>query len=369
MWSHKGNAYFNCNVPLCEISEEEKTPTSVEQRTSRVKSASTQKYLLDLVRKYSLYESSKFEHTEKAHCVLLYLAISIMYNGRGEVKNGLSLNVLKDSNIPVGAGLGSSAALCVASSAALLQSTGQITKQTCIVDEDLELINKWAFCGETLLHGTPSGVDNTVSTYGGAICFCKSQKSDGGGGSSNWRRLKGFPTLNVVVTNTKVPRETRALVSGVRQLRERIPELIESVFDSIETVVSSCVKRLKNSKLDEHFVGELMRVNHQLLNAIGVGHSSLNLIADAMSSRSGITWTKLTGAGGGGCAVTLVPSDLASSSHSSIGKLENCLKFLSENHDFDCFRTKMGGLGVLITTTTTTTRTHHQNHTHCTKEN
>ena len=152
--------------------------------------------------------------------------------------------------------------------------------------------------------------------------------------------------MNVVVTNTKVPRETRALVSGVRKLRDQFPELVESIFDSIETVVSSCVKRLESSILDEAFVGELMRMNHQLLNAIGVGHSSLDLICLSMSKQCGISWTKLTGAGGGGCAVTLVPSNLISSE-----KLEKGVKFLSEMHGFDCFRTKMGGSGVLITST------------------
>ena len=155
--------------------------------------------------------------------------------------------------------------------------------------------------------------------------------------------MSGFPTLNVVVTNTKVPRETRALVSGVRQLRDRFPELIESIFDSIESVVSSCVKRLESGKLDEAFVGELMRMNHQLLNAIGVGHSSLDSICLSMSN-CGVSWTKLTGAGGGGCAVTLVPSNLTSSE-----KVENGVKCLSETHGLIVFVRRWEGGSVIVT--------------------
>ena len=111
--------------------------------------------------RHGKYETSKFEHTEKAHCVLLYLAASILFDS-GKNSTGICIVVRKDSNIPVGAGLGSSAALCVASSAALLRITDGISAKC--NDADLQLVNNWAFCGETLLHGTPSGVDNTVST-------------------------------------------------------------------------------------------------------------------------------------------------------------------------------------------------------------
>ena len=160
VWSREASEYLDCNIPLSVFSEEEKKSTSVQDRTNRVKATSTQKRLSDLVQTYSKYETSKFEHTEKAHCGLLYLAASILFDSR-KTSSGLCITVRKDSDIPVGAGLGSSAALCVASSAALLRITDEISVKC--NDADLQLINSWAFCGETLLHGTPSGVDNTVS--------------------------------------------------------------------------------------------------------------------------------------------------------------------------------------------------------------
>lgn len=51
---------------------------------------------------------------------------------------------------------------------------------------ELELINSWAYAGETVLHGTPSGLDNTVSCYGGAIKFVK-----GVDGSGNVTEVRG----------------------------------------------------------------------------------------------------------------------------------------------------------------------------------
>ena len=100
------------------------------------------------------------------------------------------------SQLPVGAGLGSSAAFAVAFAGAMLSATGKLTStihpngtqkipellgaKLSIVngashsqasffdwsDHDLDLINKWAFTVEQIIHGTPSGIDNCISSHG-----------------------------------------------------------------------------------------------------------------------------------------------------------------------------------------------------------
>ena len=80
--------------------------------------------------------------------------------------------VVVTSEFPLGSGLGSSAALSVALTAVLLTFSDLVNLDlnhqgwVMYADEELELLNKWAFEGEKIIHGRPSGIDNTVSTYG-----------------------------------------------------------------------------------------------------------------------------------------------------------------------------------------------------------
>ena len=73
--------------------------------------------------------------------------------------------------------------------------------------EDCAAVCKLAYLSEKILHGTPSGVDHSVSTYGGIIKFVPGQQVT---------RLKGVPKLRILLVNTNVTRSTKALVQKVR---------------------------------------------------------------------------------------------------------------------------------------------------------
>jgi mevalonate kinase len=88
------------------------------------------------------------------------------------------------SNLPIGAGLGSSAAYstCIASSLLIAhQYISPISSQDKLNGSDTDLVDGWAFLAEKVLHGNPSGIDNAVSVRGGAVAFTRSVGGKQGG--------------------------------------------------------------------------------------------------------------------------------------------------------------------------------------------
>ncbi|XP_072335578.1 mevalonate kinase isoform X2 [Scyliorhinus torazame] len=266
----------------------------------------------------------------------LYSAISTSY---GQIP---SLDILVWSELPIGAGLGSSAAYCVCLAAALLSASGAITcpvpqeKDTTRWNEDeLELINKWAFQGEKLIHGNPSGVDNAVGTWGGMLRYHAGKIVP----------LSSVPTLRILLTNTKVSRSTKVLVAGVKDKLNKLPSIIKPVLDSIDAISCECERVLaaiaSGIAVDEHYriLEELIDINQHHLNVIGVGHPSLDRLCQ-LTATYGLH-SKLTGAGGGGCGLTLLRPD---TSPSMVEASKRTLKDLG----YDCWETVIGGSGVSL---------------------
>ncbi|XP_044100020.1 mevalonate kinase isoform X3 [Neovison vison] len=167
----------------------------------------------------------------------LYLYLSICRKQRALP----SLDITVWSQLPTGAGLGSSAAYSVCMAAALLtvceeipnpQKDGVSASRWAV--EDLELINKWAFQGERMIHGNPSGVDNAVSTWGGALRFQQGKISS----------LERPLALKILLTNTKVPRSTKTLVASVRSRLLKFPEIVTPLLTSINAISLECERML-----------------------------------------------------------------------------------------------------------------------------
>ncbi|KAG8455717.1 hypothetical protein GDO86_001779 [Hymenochirus boettgeri] len=197
-----------------------------------------------------------------------------------------------------------------------------------------ELINQWAFQGEKIIHGNPSGVDNAVGTWGGALQYQ----------SEIITQMDRVPMLQILLTNTQVPRSTKVLVAGVKDKLLKFPDIIGPVLSSIHAISQECQRILKDmtSGLSaDHYpiLEELIDINQNHLNVIGVGHPSLDKICQVTASHG--LHSKLTGAGGGGCAVTLLRPDTDPNIVETVKQeLISC--------GFQCWETSIGALGVSI---------------------
>ncbi|ORX34655.1 cystathionine beta-lyase [Kockovaella imperatae] len=277
----------------------------------------------------------------------LYMVIS------AKESNAPSGTFTASSNLPIGAGLGSSAAYSTCIASALLLAHNHIDNPALgesfsssgpgISPGDTDLIDGWAFLSEKVLHGNPSGIDNAVSVRGGAVSFTRSV----GGRKGGLETLNGFSSVRLLLTDTHVPRDTKSLVAGVAAKRLAEPALVDSTFDSIQSISDEARGLLGGQShvgRDRlvHRLSAMITENHQHLVTLGVSHPSLEMIVSATSAEPFNLSTKLTGAGGGGCAVTLIPDDFPDT------ELDSLLSTL-RNMGFTPHLTSLGvpGLGIL----------------------
>nr|WP_277347539.1 mevalonate kinase [Wenzhouxiangella sp. XN79A] len=193
--------------------------------------------------------------------------------------------------VPRAMGLGGSAALAVATIRGL---------DRCFeLGLDDEQVNQLAFECEKIAHGTPSGIDNTLSTYGRAILFRA--------GDEPLRREIAIPEpVDLVIGISGIESLTAATVARVRKARDAHPALYEGIFDQIDALVLRGVDALANHELET--LGELMNVCQGLLNAMQVSSWELEEMIQ-IARREGALGAKLTGGGGGGSIIALCPSD------------------------------------------------------------
>lgn len=118
---------------------------------------------------------------------------------------------------------------------------------------ELDLISKWAYCAERIIHGAPSGVDNTICTYGSLVEFRK---------ATGAKQLNIPLKFKILLVNTKVPRNTVAMVKRVSTVREKYGGVVDSVLEAMDAVAMEaldCFKSLNREclKIDSFKIMEL----------------------------------------------------------------------------------------------------------------
>ncbi|KAG5352022.1 hypothetical protein C0989_004165 [Termitomyces sp. Mn162] len=291
-----------------------------------------------------------------ASLAFLYLYLILSEAGRRP-----SISFTARSTLPVGAGLGSSASFSTCAATVLLLLQRRITipvppaptspnkshihvshlGRRALPQVLAEEVNRWAFIAEKILHGNPSGVDNSVAVFGGALAYTRS----GSERRSGMESIQGFKSLRFLLTNSNVPRDTKRLVAGVGEKKINEPELVNGILNAIQSISDEARRALADPEIPRETLlsalSSLIHENHGHLVTLGVSHPSLELIRSTTAAEPYRLATKLTGAGGGGCAVTLVPDDIEASD------LQNLIDELIRE-GFQPYLTSVGGSGLGI---------------------
>jgi mevalonate kinase len=197
---------------------------------------------------------------------------------------GVRGSVYVNSQLQSSSGLGSSAAVTVATLCAINDEFNLGRTREDIADIAYSIEKK-------VQKGRASPTDTYVCTNGGMVLITGNSK----------RRLPP-QGLQIVVGNTLVPHSTARMVELVGDLQRKHPEIANPILDAIGAVTLAALHNINNPK----DLGQCMDMNNALLEALGVGHpASSKLVLAARAS--GAYGAKITGAGGGGCIIALCP--------------------------------------------------------------
>lgn len=194
------------------------------------------------------------------------------------------------STIPVAAGLGSGAAVSVATIRAVAGSLGRKLPP--------QQVSALAYEVEKLHHGTPSGIDNTVITYAMPVYFVRPPE-----GSPS---IETFPVpapFTLVIGDTGVHSPTAVAVSDLRKAWQMDPDYFELLFDHAGQLALAARRLIEAGEpLD---LGPLMDENHAILRRMGVSSPELDRLV-AAARAAGALGAKLSGGGRGGNMIALV---------------------------------------------------------------
>ncbi len=253
--------------------------------------------------------SSSHEEVKSEFRPFVYLANKII----NSEQNTSGLEITIDSDIPIGVGLGSSSACCVAAAASISELFNELSS---------EEILKMSIEAEKTIFPDTSGADCTVCTYGGMI------------GYPNIEKIDNTFDLNLLIANSMIPHNTKNSVEKVNKFKENDEERFSQLCDLENGLIDEVVIAMKNN--DATTFGLKMSENQKYLEEIQVSNDTLR---DMISSLKKISLgTKITGAGDGGCIIALVKDE-------NMDKVPALLP-----KDKECFSAKIDTKGVVWST-------------------
>jgi mevalonate kinase len=200
------------------------------------------------------------------------------------------LRIVLGGDLPAMSGIGATGA----SSVAIVRTLSEEFNLRLTDDE----VNAGGYQGEIAYHGpTTSGIDNMISTYGGVICLTR-------GEANVIRRIRFKEAVEVVIGDTGVIANTKAMLSAIAERKRGFPERYGRLLKNARQIAEEAMTSIES--FDLKGIGRLMDRNQSLLDDAEISCPELDLLI-TLSRDAGALGAKLTGAGGGGCMLALTP--------------------------------------------------------------
>ena len=250
--------------------------------------------------------SSSYEEVKSEFRPFIFLANKMINHNQ----NTSGLDVTIDSYIPIGVGLGSSSACCVAAAASISELFKELSSE--------EILNLSIEAEKTIFPDT-SGADCTVCTYGGMIEYPSIEKID------------NTFDFNLIIANSMIPHNTKNSVEKVNKFKENDEDRFSQLCDLENGLIDEVIVAMKNN--DATALGSKMSDNQKYLEEIQVSNETIDDMINSLNEIS--LGSKITGAGDGGCIIALVKNENVSKVPALLGK------------DKECFSAKIDTKGVV----------------------
>lgn len=215
-------------------------------------------------------------------------------------KSGIEL--ILESEIPTGVGLGSSSAACVAATASVNGLFCKLSKND---------VMKIAVQAERTIFEQNSGADSSVSTFGGLVSYDL---------KNGFENISSRNDLRFIISNSAQVHNTQDVVRQVRNFKEKNNDLFNKLCKLEIDIVDNAMSSLRENDLNK--LGSLMLKNHDLLKQIGISTEKIDLLVEEAKKTS--YGAKITGAGGGGCIISLVDDSNSEDTLNNLRKISDC---------------------------------------------
>ena len=236
-----------------------------------------------------------------------YLADKMLKNENTGIK------IIVESDIPLGVGLGSSSACCVAGAAAISRLFRKTSNEEILV---------LAIEAEKTIFENTSGADCTVCTYGGIMEYSK---------ENGFHKIESKPNFHLVIANSNIEHSTESVVGEVRQFKEKNEIQFTSLCKKESKLIEEVLELLIENNIEK--LGTKIKENQEYLETIGISNDKLREMIQIGQTES--FGAKITGAGGGGCIYALTDE-------SNLERTINQFK----DKNYDCFSVKIDFKGL-----------------------